>query len=173
MTPPQVVAGWPAGAPLGPAGPTGGSPEQRVRAELRRIRDKVSGVHGSLVATNDGFLVAHDVPDLEPTAIAALAATSRSLASRTTLSTGRGQLREALARGSQGYLAVYAAGDSALIAVIGTPDLNIAMLHYQTREIVERIATYASEFGPQPHAAGAARRWRCGWWRCGWWRCRR
>lgn len=132
-----------------------GSAEDQVRAELRLIRDSVAGVHGSLVATNDGFLVAHDIPDIEPTAIAALAATTRSLASRTTESTGRGQFREAIARGRHGYLVVYAAGRSTLLAVVGTTDLNIGMLHYQTREIAERIATYAAQFGTGPVPAPA------------------
>jgi predicted regulator of Ras-like GTPase activity (Roadblock/LC7/MglB family) len=126
------------------------SAEDRVRGELALIRTSVAGVHGSLVATNDGFLVAHDIPDIEPTAIAALAATTRSLASRTTSSTGRGQFREAVSRGNDGYLVVYAAGRSTLLAVIGTTDLNIGMLHYQTRDITERIATYAAQFGTQP-----------------------
>jgi uncharacterized protein len=132
------------------------SAEDRVRAELRNIRDNVAGVHGSLVATNDGFLIAHDIPDIEPTAIAALAATTRSLASRTTESTGRGQFREAISRGSHGYLVVYAAGRSTLLAVVGTTDLNIGMLHYQTREIAGRIATYAAQFGTGPMPAPAA-----------------
>jgi len=132
-----------------------GSAEDRVRAELRLIRDNVAGVHGSLVATNDGFLVAHDIPDIEPTAIAALAATTRSLASRTTESTGRGQFREAISRGCDGYLVVYAAGRSTLLAVVGTSDLNLGMLHYQTREIAERIATYAAQFGTGPRPAPA------------------
>jgi len=131
------------------------SAEERVRGELRLIRDNVAGVHGSLVATNDGFLVAHDIPDIEPTAVAALAATTRSLASRTTQSTGCGQFREAISRGSQGYLVVYAAGRSTLLAVVGSTDLNIGMLHYQTREIAERIAGYAAQFGTRPVPAPA------------------
>ncbi|HEY3978214.1 MAG TPA: roadblock/LC7 domain-containing protein [Streptosporangiaceae bacterium] len=132
------------------------SADDRVRAELRLIRESVAGVDGSLVATNDGFLIAHDLPDIEPTAVAALAATTRSLASRTTESTGRGRFREAISRGSHGYLVVYAAGRSTLLAVVGTTDLNIGMLHYQTREIAERIATYAAQFGTGPAPAPAA-----------------
>jgi predicted regulator of Ras-like GTPase activity (Roadblock/LC7/MglB family) len=132
------------------------SADDRVRAELRLIRETVAGVDGSLVATNDGFLVAHDLPDIEPTAVAALAATTRSLASRTAESTGRGRFREAISRGSNGYLVVYAAGRSTLLAVLGTTDLNIGMLHYQTREIAERIATYAAQFATGPTLAPAA-----------------
>jgi predicted regulator of Ras-like GTPase activity (Roadblock/LC7/MglB family) len=119
---------------------------ERVQAELELIRSNVSGVYGSLVATSDGFLVAHDVPDLEPTEIAALVATTRALASRTTSATGRGEFREALARGSKGYLAAYAAGVNAIVAVIGTNELNIGLLHLQTREVIERIAAHSPEF---------------------------
>jgi predicted regulator of Ras-like GTPase activity (Roadblock/LC7/MglB family) len=126
---------------------------ERVRAELELIRSNVRGVYGSLVATSDGFLVAHDVPDLEPTEIAALVATTRALASRTTNATGRGEFREALARGSKGYLAAYAAGVNAIVAVIGTNDLNVGLLHLQTREVVARIAVHSPEFRKWTSAA--------------------
>jgi uncharacterized protein len=121
--------------------------EERVRHELQRIRDRVAGVHGSLTATSDGLLIAHDLLDREPTQIAALIATTLALGSRMTLSTGRGQFRETVTRGTDGYLAVYAAGRSSIVAVIGTPRLNVGMLQYQVREIIERIATYSTEFG--------------------------
>lgn len=120
--------------------------QERTREELRLLRMHVQGVHGSMVATSDGLLVAHDIPELEPTQIAALIATTLGLARQATLATGRGQLREAVARGSYGYLAVYAAGTGAVVAVIGTNELNIGMLHYQTRDIIDRIAAGASEF---------------------------
>src|SRR5580698_10957143 len=130
--------------------------EDRIRAELQLIQSSVTGVHGSLVATSDGFLVAHDMPDLEPTEIAALVATTRALASRTTSATGRGEFREAMARGSQGYLAAYAAGSNAIVAVIGTNELNVGMLHFQTREIIERIAANSPEFRKWPSGGSAS-----------------
>jgi uncharacterized protein len=121
--------------------------EERVRNELQRIREYVAGVHGSLTATSDGLLIAHDLPDREPTQIAALVATTLALGSRMTLSTGRGQFREAVTRGTDGYLAVYAAGRSSIVAVIGTPRLNVGMLQYRVRDIIDRIAAYSTEFG--------------------------
>ncbi|MBV9794288.1 MAG: roadblock/LC7 domain-containing protein [Actinobacteria bacterium] len=121
--------------------------EERVRNELRHIREYVAGVHGSLTATSDGLLIAHDLPDQEPTQIAALVATTLALGSRMTLSTGRGQFRETVTRGTDGYLAVYAAGRSSIVAVIGTPRLNVGMLQYQVRDIIDRIAAYSTEFG--------------------------
>jgi len=126
-----------------------GSPsvEDKVRAELQLIRAHVAGVRGSLAATSDGLVVAHDVPDVEPSQIAAIAAATLALASRATLATGCGTLREAVARGTDGYLAVYAAGDSAIVAVMGTSGLNVGMLQYRVREIIDRIAELSTQTG--------------------------
>mgnify|MGYP002621365680 CR=1 FL=1 len=122
------------------------TPEELIHQELRELRDQVMGVHGSLVATSDGFLITHDVPDLEPTRIAALVATTLALARQATQTTGRGRFRESVARGSEGYLAVFAAGEGAVLAVLGTNDLNVGMLHYQTRETVDRITGHLTRF---------------------------
>jgi predicted regulator of Ras-like GTPase activity (Roadblock/LC7/MglB family) len=131
------------------------SVEDRVRAELELIRAHVAGVRGSLAATSDGLVVAHDLPDVEPTQVAALAAATLALASRATLATGCGNFREAVARGSDGYLAFYAAGDSAIVAVVGTRSLNVGMLQYRAREFIEHIATFSTQIGLRA-AAGRA-----------------
>lgn len=122
------------------------TPEERIHQELRDLRGQVVGVYGSLVATSDGFLVTHDIPDLEPTRIAALVATTLGLARQATHTTGRGRFHESVARGSEGYLAVFAAGDTAVLAVLGTNDLNVGMLHYQTRDTIRRIVGHLIRF---------------------------
>src|SRR5258708_38363573 len=89
---------------------TGSFAAERTRLELQVIRETVAGVHGSLVATSDGLLVAHDLPDSEPAQIAALAATTRALAASTTLATGRGAVLGGVARGSHSYRVGLAGG---------------------------------------------------------------
>lgn len=117
-----------------------------MQAEFQLIKANVAGVQGTLVATSDGFLVAHDMPDVNLTDVAALLAASRALAIRGIAVTGRGQFREVLTRGTEGYLAVYAAGDNAIVAVIGDNDLNVGLLHFRVRDSLERIAGYAADF---------------------------
>ena len=129
---------------------SGSSVEDLVEAELRKLRANVAGVQGSLVATSDGLLVANDVPGQEPTQTAALVATTLAVASRATRATGRGHFREAIARGTDGYLAVYAAGQNAIVAVVGTNQLNVAMLQYQARTVIERIAGLSADAAAQP-----------------------
>jgi uncharacterized protein len=126
-----------------------GSPsvEDQVRAELELLRTHVAGVRGSLAATSDGLVFAHDVPDVEPTQIAAISAATLALASRATLTTDCGSFREVVVHGSDGYLAIYAAGDSAIVAVMGTSSLNVGMLQYRAREVIDRIASQATQMG--------------------------
>jgi uncharacterized protein len=120
--------------------------EELVLNQLRMLRESVVGVDGSLVATSDGLLIAHDIHEMEPTRVAAIVATTVSLARQAMLATGRGELREAVVRGGAGYLAVYAAGHAAVVAVIGGNELNVAMLHYEMRDTIERIAAYSAGF---------------------------
>jgi hypothetical protein len=125
----------------------------QIGHELELIREHVPGVRGSVAATSDGILIAHDVHDLEPTQIAALVAAMHAVAVRVTLSTESGQLRDVITRASDGYLAVYAAGGAAIVAVLGTTELNVAILNYQTPAIIDRVAGHLSDIArpPQTH----------------------
>jgi uncharacterized protein len=124
----------------------------QIGQELRLIREHVPGVRGSVAATTDGILIADDVHDLEPTQIAALVAAMHAVAVRVTLSTDSGQLRDVITRASDGYLAVYAAGGAAIVAVLGTTELNIAILNYQTRSIIDRVADHLSNIARRPQS---------------------
>jgi hypothetical protein len=121
-----------------------------ISSELRLIRKNVPGVRGSITATSDGLLVAHDVHDLEPTQIAALVAAMHAVAVRATLSTQCGQFKEVITRGSEGYLAVYAAGSAAIVAVLGSTDLNVAILNFQARKMIDRVAEHSASFARRP-----------------------
>jgi len=129
-----------------------------ITEELRLIRQSVPGVRGSVTTTSDGLLVAHDTHGIEPTQVAALVAATHAVAVRASLSTECGQLKEVITRGSDGYLAVYAAGGTAIVAVLGSADLNVAMLNFQARRMIERIAEHSVGLarGPRPDAAAAA-----------------
>jgi uncharacterized protein len=130
--------------------------EELVLRELRSLRDSVAGIQGSMVTTSDGLLVTHDITGMEPSTIAAIVATTLGLASQATQATGLGPFREAVARGGTCYLVVYAAGRNAVVAVIGDSGLNVAMLHYEMRDIIGRIAGYSGKFPrwDHQHAAG-------------------
>lgn len=125
----------------------------RITEELRLIKTNVPGVRGAIAATADGLLVAHDLPGIEPTQVAALVAASHAIAVRASLNTECGPLKEVITRGGDGYLAVYAAGGPVIVAVLGTTDLNVAMLNFQSRKMIERIARHSGDLARKPQAA--------------------
>jgi len=124
------------------------SVEDQVLKELSTLRSAVRGVEGCVVATSDGLLVAHVLPEpeQEQSQVAALISTLTAVARQAILITGRGELLEAAILGTSGYVAVYAVGDSAVLAVLGRPNLNIALLQHRTRPVVERLEALADNF---------------------------
>jgi uncharacterized protein len=127
------------------------SSDDLIGAELKLIKQNVPGVRGSVAATSDGLLIAHDVHDMEPTQIAALVAALHAVAVRATFSTDSGNFKDVITRASDGYLAVFAAGDTAIVAVLGTTAMNVAMLNYQARAMIERVAAIAAGLArPRP-----------------------
>ncbi len=120
--------------------PDSGMPaERQVLDQLQWLRAEVGGVAGSIVATTDGLLITHDIPGQDPVQLAALIATMLGLARQAAAMTGSGTLREAVVRGSDGYLAVFAAGTSAVLAVLGSNELHIGLLQFQAREAARLI----------------------------------
>jgi predicted regulator of Ras-like GTPase activity (Roadblock/LC7/MglB family) len=116
-------------------------PYQAVRAELSALRHQVSGVQGCVVAGVDGLLILHDtMPDVEPHDVAALAAGAHGISRTCGSALRQGDFHECTIRNQFGYLAVYAVGDLALLAVLSDGGLNIARLHLEARTATQRLA---------------------------------
>ncbi|MFD7705273.1 roadblock/LC7 domain-containing protein [Streptomyces caelestis] len=114
--------------------------ETDVLDELRRLRTRVPKLAGSLAATVDGLVLAHDVPDTEPEGLAALTAAALGVAHRMADAAARGEFRELLVRGSQGYIATYAVGTTAVLTLLADDRVNVGRLHLEGRRSGARIA---------------------------------
>ncbi|MFC5955182.1 roadblock/LC7 domain-containing protein [Streptomyces pratens] len=114
--------------------------ETDVLDELRRLRTRIPRLAGSLAATVDGLVLAHDVPDTEPEGLAALTAAALGVAYRMTDAAARGEFRELLVRGTRGYVATYAAGSTAVLTLLADDRVNVGRLHLEGRRSGARIA---------------------------------
>ena len=120
-------------------------PYQAVRGELAALRHQVTGVSGCVIAGVDGLLILHDtMTAAEPNDIAALAAGAHGISRTCGAALQQGAFSEVTIRNQGGYLAVYAVGDLALLAVIGDSGLNIARLHLEARPVTARLAVMLS-----------------------------
>jgi len=120
-------------------------PYQAVRGELAALRHQVTGVSGCVIAGVDGLLILHDtLTAAEPNDIAALAAGAHGISRTCGAALQQGAFSEVTIRNQGGYLAVYAVGDLALLAVIGDSGLNIARLHLEARPVTARLTVMLS-----------------------------
>ncbi|MFD6096159.1 roadblock/LC7 domain-containing protein [Nocardiopsis flavescens] len=113
--------------------------QDEIARELAGLRERVTGVTGSVVAASDGLVVASDSPGGRAQALAALAAAGLGLAHRTSHEAALGPLREVETRCQGGHMVVYAVGAEALMAVLGDEGLDGATLRRESRGTVERI----------------------------------
>ncbi|MGW7236807.1 roadblock/LC7 domain-containing protein [Streptomyces sp. NPDC054804] len=117
----------------------GNSGREAVLDELRRLRTRMPQLTGALAAGVDGLVVAHDCPGVDPEGLAALTAAELGVAVRVSDATGKGELRELLVRGEDGYVATYAAGRSAVLTLLAEDRVNVGRLHLEGRRAAARI----------------------------------
>jgi len=110
-----------------------------VLEELDRLRGRMRELSGSVLATTDGLVVAHDAHGIEPDSIAALAAAHLALARRFASVVNHGELRESVVECDRGYITSYTAGPNALLTLVTTGDANLAMVHLEARRCVRRL----------------------------------
>ncbi|WP_234391280.1 MULTISPECIES: roadblock/LC7 domain-containing protein [Nocardia] len=121
---------------------SGPEPNAAVLAELKALRERVPRLTGTLVASSDGLLVAHDLPaHIEPGGMAALAAAQLSLSYRLATTAHGGGFNEVVVHGAEGHVVVYAAGWTSLTVLAG-PEVNVGRLHLESRPVARAIADH-------------------------------
>ncbi|MEV5611013.1 roadblock/LC7 domain-containing protein [Streptomyces sp. NPDC052225] len=113
--------------------------EAELLAELQRLRVRVPQLTGALAASVDGLVLAQDTPGVEPEGVAALTAAALGVAQRLADATAQGAFRELLVRGTEGYVATYAAGDTAVLTLLAEDRVNVGRLHLEGRRAGTRI----------------------------------
>ncbi|MGK5551481.1 roadblock/LC7 domain-containing protein [Actinomadura kijaniata] len=118
-------------------------PDPVVLAELKGLRGRIARLTGSLVASSDGMLIAHDLPpDVEPAGMAALTAAELSLSHRLASTAHGGAFHEVVVHGTNGYVVVYAAGWTASLTVLAESGVNVGRLHLESRPVARAIGEH-------------------------------
>jgi predicted regulator of Ras-like GTPase activity (Roadblock/LC7/MglB family) len=116
------------------------SKQERLQALIRELRQAVPEIGGVMVASTDGLALATDFPAQEADRAAAMAATALGLGKRIVQTTGRGEFQEVVVRGGDGYLVVYAAGPTGVLAVQAPQEANLGLVHLESRRIAREVA---------------------------------
>lgn len=110
-----------------------------VLTELARLRQRLPELSGSVLATTDGMVVAHDAHDLDPETLAAMSAAHLGLARRFATAVAHGQLHETVVSCVGGYITTYAAGEQALLTLVTSDRANLARVNLEARRTVARL----------------------------------
>jgi uncharacterized protein len=110
-----------------------------VLAELGNLRTRLPELLGTVIATTDGMVVAHDAHGIEPDSLAALAAAHLALARRFAHAVNHGDLRESVVECDGGYITSYTAGPDAVLTLVTTGSANLGMVHLEARRCVRRL----------------------------------
>ena len=121
-----------------------------VLEELGNLRSRLPELSGSVLATTDGMVVAHDAHGIEPDSIAALAAAHLALARRFAHAVNQGELRESVVECDAGYITSYTAGPNAVLTLVTTGSANLAMVHHEARRCVRRLVSLRNLESPTP-----------------------
>jgi predicted regulator of Ras-like GTPase activity (Roadblock/LC7/MglB family) len=123
--------------------------DSAVLDELSRLRTRLPELSGSVLASADGMVVAHDAHGIEPDSLAALAAAHLALARRFAHAVNQGELRESVVECDLGYITSYTAGPNALLTLVTSGNANLAMVHHEARRCVRRLMTLLTVELPQ------------------------
>jgi predicted regulator of Ras-like GTPase activity (Roadblock/LC7/MglB family) len=121
-----------------------------VLTELGNLRIRMPELTGSVLATADGLVVAHDAHGIEPDSLAALAAAHLALARRFAHAVNQGELRESVVECDGGYITSYTAGPNALLTLVTSGNANLALVHLEARRCVRRLVALLALDPPAP-----------------------
>ncbi|WP_235946653.1 roadblock/LC7 domain-containing protein [Nocardia terrae] len=120
--------------------------------ELKALRDRVPQLIGTLVASTDGLLIAHDLPaHIEPSGMAALTAAQLSLSHRLAATANGGGFHEVVVHGEGGDVVIYAVGWTASLTVLAGPGTNIGRVHLESRPAARTIAEQLTTVAGDPN----------------------
>lgn len=114
---------------------------------LVQLGSTVPGVRGSILASIDGYPIAHRLDGREPGSTAAIIASSCALGLRLAELTGDGAMKEIVVHAESGYLVIYAVGPLGVLTVLTTPAANLALLHLKARDLIPHLEPFVQQRG--------------------------
>lgn len=107
---------------------------------LRGLQSSSQDVEASALISEDGLMIASALPQhFEETRVSAMTATLLSLGTRAATELERGDVREVLVRGGDGYAVMMAAGSGTLLLVLASRDAKLGLVFLDLRRAAEEV----------------------------------
>lgn len=107
---------------------------------LKSLQSESPGIEASALISEDGLMIASALsPDLDDTRVGGMTATLLSLGTRAATELRRGEVREVIVRGEEGYAVMVSAGRGALVLVLANENSKLGLIFFDVREAIKSI----------------------------------
>lgn len=114
--------------------------ESRVRELLKELNSRSSTIEASAAMSRDGLMLGSVLgANVDPDRLGAMCASMLSLAARAAGELGRGELKQVLVDGENGYLLLTHIGGDAVLAVVSRPSSNLGMVFVEARKTAAKL----------------------------------
>lgn len=108
---------------------------------LKSLQNRSPGIEASALISEDGLMIASALSaDLDDTRVGGMTATLLSLGTRASAELRRGEVREVIVRGDNGYAVMVNAGSGTLLLVLTTEDTKLGLIFFDMREAIKGIS---------------------------------
>ena len=119
--------------------PASGRVEQ-INQILRSLQSASPDVEASALLSDDGLMIASALPQhFDEARVAGMSATLSSLGSRAARELERGDVREVLVRGDDGYAVMLAVGSETLLMCLTNADAKLGLVFLDMRRAVDDV----------------------------------
>lgn len=109
---------------------------------LKQLQSETPGVEATALISEDGLMIASALPqDLDDMRVAGMTATLLNLGTRAATELRRGEVREVIVRGEQGYAVTINAGRGAVLLVLASDNTPLGLIFFDMREAIKAVKT--------------------------------
>jgi len=114
--------------------------EKRMRPILRELNASSQEIEACSVMTRDGLCIGSVMDEsVDPDRLGAMCASMLSLAEKTAKELGRGNLKQLLIDGTEGYILLIHVGTNAVLAVVARPNVNLGKVLLDAKKTARKI----------------------------------
>lgn len=118
---------------------------EKIDSVLQTLENEVPSVRGTLIASQDGFVITNTLKEQDAEEIAAMVATTTGVSERMASTLSAGEVEETSIKASGRSVFLYRASTEGVLAVIADEDANVGMINLQARRATEEIGTYLTD----------------------------